>query len=307
MAPSAQLPVDAPNPILIQGLMGTDIMECLAAYWDCPWVPSPLESFSCGEWRVNPISPLAQKSIFIVHDLGPWQRDAWMALGLLCQYAVANHALSIHLIAPYLPYGRQNGGENGPGFNVCGTLLKALHIHGLISIDPHDAECWLEWPIQTQNLMGSHIFFSQWNSKKSIDWVISPDQGGSLRAKQFAEKWTCPWTQLRKKRTENGIHIAHDNPNIFFQKHCLIVDDIVDTGHTLAQSVSYLRQNGAQSITACATHGIFSMGCLDRLEHSGLNDLWVTNSTPTLEPIHSSGKHGSLSIHRVSWAHAYAP
>lgn len=321
MDPRANHWMDGVQPILIQGLMTTECMKLLSAYWQCPWIPCPLTSFPCGEWQVHALSSLAQKSVYIVHDLGPWQRDAWMALGLLVESATASQAQNIHLMVPYLPYGRQNTGKNGPGLNVFGHLLQALSIHQLITLDPHDVGYGRDWCVHTQSLIGAHIFYSQWSAEDPMDWIISPDLGGSIRAQQFSEKWHCPWTPLAKTRTTTGMHMHHPDPTIFFQKNCLIVDDIVDTGHTLAETVAYLRASGAHKLSACITHGLFSNGCLDRLESSGLNDLWVTDSVPvwaatsnatlygpstsTLDSLAHSRRHGSLQIHRVPWAHVY--
>ena len=179
-------------------------------------------------------------------------------------------------------------------------MLHTLSIDFLMTIDPHNLKALDHLPFPTTDFSGMHIFFSSLKNQP-IDWIVSPDYGGQLRARSWAEKLKCAWTSFAKKRTETGLTLHHDHPEIFQHKTCLIIDDILDSGKTLAETTQQLRKYQAKKVIACVTHGIFSSGCCDRLEHAGLDHLWISNSIAHIEkPWQRSG----LRVQEVCWTQA---
>jgi ribose-phosphate pyrophosphokinase len=284
--------------LLVQGLVSGSSVQMLAQQWHCPWLTCPLAQFPCGEWTVRALSGIEGKTIVVVHDLGPWQKDALMALGILTTALMKAKAATIWVIAPYLPYGRQNSPQNGPGFDILGQILGTFAIDHWMVMDAHSPKSMVQWPLSIQSISGIDIFLPELTGQE-IDCVVSPDQGGYERAKNCAERLGCAWTTLSKTRTKKGIEMFHPNPEILRGQRCLIVDDILDTGHTLVKATEHLMESQAKSVMACVTHGLFSPGCLGLLECCGLTDLWISDSVPTFTML--PPRTNLPNIHTISW------
>ena len=285
-------PIGREKSLLIQGLMPQNILESIAKKWGAPWIPSPLMTFPCGEWGCSSLPNLIGIEVVLVHDLSPHHPDTVMALGLVCSAVAEARASKITLLSPYVPYGR-----NPKASRVLGGILRSFAIDLLITIDPHQPLLPQDTDLQTRALSGVAIFLPALD--RTIDWVISPDEGGKHRAKAWAEHLGCAWTCLSKTRTEEGIEVCHPNPTLWKAKTCLIVDDLVDTGHTLAHTCAYVMAHHADSVRACITHGIFSNSCLERLHRSGLSALWISDTLPQGQG--PKAPRGSVPLHVLPW------
>jgi len=113
--------------------------------------------------------------------------------------------------------------------------------------------------------------------------VVSPDAGGVERARHFAQKMEAPLAIVDKRRTDINVaevmHVVGDVNG----KTCLIIDDIIDTAGTLVKTVDALYASGAAAVYACASHAVLSGPAIDRIAHSRLEQLVVTDTIPLRE------------------------
>jgi ribose-phosphate pyrophosphokinase len=119
---------------------------------------------------------------------------------------------------------------------------------------------------------------------KGQSTVVSPDAGGVERARSFAKRLNAPLAIIDKRRTDANVAEVMNIIGEVRGKHCLMVDDLVDTAGTLVKGVEALLEQGAQSVTACATHAVLSGPAVDRISASALQELVVTNTIP-LSPV----------------------
>jgi ribose-phosphate pyrophosphokinase len=264
------------RPLLVQGLVPTHTMIVLAKILGFPWVPGPLSPFSCGEWGCSDVPNMQEISAIVVHEFSQTS-DPLMALGLLCSRLKEAKTERIILMTPYVPYGR-----NPKAVDVLGHILESFGIECLITLDPHLPKFMSTASFDTCIVSGMPIFLSALKNA-AISRVISPDSGGKDRATAWATHMGCPWSCLSKKRTPQGTEIWHHSPD-WFDETCLIVDDVVDTGGTLSQACAYVLSKGARRVMAAVTHGVFSNPCLDHLQTSGLETLWISDSIPQSLP-----------------------
>ncbi|MGH2687669.1 MAG: ribose-phosphate diphosphokinase, partial [Actinomycetota bacterium] len=112
--------------------------------------------------------------------------------------------------------------------------------------------------------------------------VVAPDAGGVHLAEKFAHHLRAPLAFMQKRRRPDLRNVSEtfDLVGDVEGKRCLIVDDMIDTGGTVANAVTLLLRRGATSVTVAASHGVFSKNALERLSQSGLEELIVTNSIP---------------------------
>jgi ribose-phosphate pyrophosphokinase len=126
--------------------------------------------------------------------------------------------------------------------------------------------------------------------------VVSPDAGGVERARFFAKKMEAPIAIVDKRRTEMNVaevmHVIGDVNG----RTALILDDIIDTAGTLVKTAEALLQAGATKVYACATHAVLSGDAIDRIAHSGLEQVIVTNTIPLTERGKSEPKIKVLSV-----------
>jgi len=126
--------------------------------------------------------------------------------------------------------------------------------------------------------------------------VVSPDAGGVERARAFAKRMDAPLAIIDKRRTDVNVaevlHIIGDVDG----KHCLIVDDMIDTAGTLVKGAEALLANGATKVSACATHGVLSGPAVERITNSSLEEVVITNSIPLSEAAVACGRIRSMSV-----------
>jgi ribose-phosphate pyrophosphokinase len=105
-----------------------------------------------------------------------------------------------------------------------------------------------------------------------------------------------PLAIIDKRRTDANVAEVMNIVGDVRGKHCLIVDDLVDTAGTLVNGVEALLEQGAASVTACATHAVLSGPAVERISKSPIQELVVTNSIPLNAEARKCGKIRTLSI-----------
>ena len=126
--------------------------------------------------------------------------------------------------------------------------------------------------------------------------VVSPDAGGVERARSFAKRLNAPLAIIDKRRTDANVAEVMNIIGEVDGKHCLMVDDLVDTAGTLVKGVEALLSQGAKSVTACATHAVLSGPAVERMSLSALQELVVTDSIPLSDQAAASSKIRVLSV-----------
>ena len=119
------------------------------------------------------------------------------------------------------------------------------------------------------------------------------------RARAFAKRLNCPLAIIDKRREEANVAEVMNVVGEVKGRHCMIVDDIIDTAGTLVKGAEALMEKGAASVTACATHAVLSGQAVERIEASVLKEVVVTNSIPLSETAQGSSRIKSLSIAKL--------
>jgi ribose-phosphate pyrophosphokinase len=126
--------------------------------------------------------------------------------------------------------------------------------------------------------------------------VVSPDAGGTERARAFAKRLDAGLAIIDKRRSGPNVsevmHIIGDVAG----ETCIIVDDMIDTAGTLCQAARALQEEGAKGIYACATHAVLSGPALQRIRESCLQEVLVTNSIPSVDRVEACDKLRFLSV-----------
>jgi ribose-phosphate pyrophosphokinase len=113
--------------------------------------------------------------------------------------------------------------------------------------------------------------------------VVSPDAGGVERARAFAKRLNAPLAIIDKRREQANVAEVMNIIGDVQGRHCIMVDDLIDTAGTLVKGAEALMQVGAESVSACATHPVLSGPAVKRIEESQIREVVVTNSIPLKE------------------------
>jgi len=206
----------------------------------------------------------------------------------------------ITAVLPYYGYARQDR-KDKPRVPISARLIAALletaGADRVLTLDLHAAQIQGFFDIPVDHLFASPVLLEHFRALNIPDMtVVSPDAGGVERARAFAKRLNSPLAIIDKRREEANIAEVMNVVGEVDGRHCLLVDDLIDTAGTLVKGAEALLEKGAASVSACATHAVLSGGAVGRIEESCLKEVVVTNSIPLSEEGRKSTRIKSLSI-----------
>lgn len=239
--------------------------------------------FADRERRYRLKGEVAGESVAIIASVLP-APEALFDLMALHRLLKENGAAAIALIVPYLGYARQDRpagrGEASIGIMVV-ELLRWMKPSRFVVFDVHSDRIRRALGRSVVELSALPLFAATL-AKRPPEVIVAPDAGSAPRARQLAGL-------LESKPEVALIDKVRPRPNVAYArrlhgdvrgKKVLIVDDMIDTGGTLAEAVKLVREQGAATIRIAATHGIFSAGALDRLASLPVGEILITNTLP---------------------------
>jgi ribose-phosphate pyrophosphokinase len=129
--------------------------------------------------------------------------------------------------------------------------------------------------------------------------IVSPDAGGVERARAYSKRLGATLAIIDKRREKANVSEVMNIIGDVKGKDAVLVDDIIDTAGTLAHAAQALKDAGARSVAACATHGVLSGPAVERIEKSPLAELIITDTIPLSETAKQSKKIRQLSVARL--------
>ena len=249
----------------------------------CPLGNMNITHFADGEFAVSYEESIRGQHVFLVQSTFP-NSDNLMELLLMIDAAKRASAKSIIAVIPYFGWARQDRKDKprvSIGAKLVANLLSVAGIDRLITMDLHADQIQGFFEIPVDNLYGSTVLPPYIRSLKLENLAIaSPDIGGSKRANSWA------------KFFDSGLVICHktrERPNEVADmkvigdvegKNVVIVDDMIDTAGTICKASSILKEKGALSVRAVATHAVLSGKAYENIEKSALDEVIFTDSIP---------------------------
>jgi ribose-phosphate pyrophosphokinase len=274
----------------------------------CKWLDKPLadaeiRQFSDGEIHLQIQENVRGEDVFVIQPTStPVDRNL-MELLLILDALKRASAKRITAVLPYYGYARQDR-KDRPRVPISARLVAAvLETAGadrVLTLDLHAAQIQGFFDIPVDHLFSAPVMIEYLRTLQLSDiTVVSPDAGGVERARAFAKRLNSPLAIIDKRREEANVAEVMNVVGEVKGRHCMIVDDIIDTAGTLVKGAEALLEKGAASVTACATHAVLSGGAVARIEASLLKEVVVTNSIPLSEETRKSSRIKSLSIAKL--------
>jgi ribose-phosphate pyrophosphokinase len=198
-------------------------------------------------------------------------------------------AKRISAVIPYYGYSRQDkkGRSREPiAAKLVADLLDVTGADRIITIDLHSGQIqgFFDGPVDHLTALPVLADYIRENEQGELV-VVAPDAGRVKSAEKLAGMLGQPLAFLHKRRSRDVPHEVHVREVVgeVAGRHCVMIDDIIDTGGTIVAGAEVLVANGAERVTAVATHGIFSGPAIDRLKNAPLAEIVVTNTVPVPE------------------------
>ncbi|MDD1768256.1 MAG: ribose-phosphate diphosphokinase [Methanomassiliicoccales archaeon] len=251
--------------IVIGGSSSRKLADDLARELGTDVIQATSKRFPDGECYIRLEREGIERDVVIVQNSHP--DDMFVELLLLQDAAARLGAEKITNVIPYFGYARQDKLFNKGEAVSAAVMVEHIEMRAdkVITVDIHSAET-LDWfkiakgvDVHATSCIGSYF------SSKGIDLVLAPDEGAAERAEGVAKILGCDWDHLVKTRL-SGTEVRITPKRLDVKgKSVLIVDDIISTGGTIEAATKQLRSLGARRIVAVCTHGLFTMGALERL------------------------------------------
>ena len=249
-------------------------------------VPVKTTRFSDGEFTVSIEETIRGKEVAIVQSTFP-PTDNLMELLLLVDAAKRASAKRITVVAPFYPYARQDKkgrGREPISARLVADLFKAAGADRIMSVDLHAAQIQGFFDGPVDHLFAMPVLLEHF--QKQLDpttlTVVSPDMGRVRVADIWSDKLGAPLAIIHKRRdpkVPNQVSV-HEIVGEVEGRVCLLVDDLIDTGRTIAKAAEALKANGATGVVVAATHAVFSDPAVEVLQSDFIDQVVVTDTLP---------------------------
>lgn len=244
---------------------------------------STLIKFADGEFQPCFDESVRGCHVFIIQSTNP-PADNLLELLLMIDAAKRASAYKINAVIPYYGFARQDRKDRprvSLGAKLTADLLTSAGVDRVITMDLHADQIQGFFNVPVDHLFGSALFAPYIRSLDLKNLCVSaPDMGGSKRANAYARYLQCEMVlcyKLRKKpNVVEEISVIGDVEG----RNVVIIDDMVDTAGTLSFAAQVMKDRGAASVRAVATHPILSGDAIERINNSPLEELVVTDSIP---------------------------
>jgi len=269
--------------MVFSGTASKYLAEKICASLGCPLGQLQITNFSDGEFAVSYEESIRGRDVFLVQSTFP-NSDNLMELLLMIDAAKRASARQINAVMPYFGWARQDRKDKprvSIGAKLIADLLSVAGIDRLITMDLHADQIQGFFDVPVDHLYGSGVLLPYLASLNLENPVIaSPDAGGAKRAKTFANYLDCPLVLCNKTRARANVVESIQIIGDVKGKDVIIVDDMVDTAGTITKAADVMKEAGARSVRACASHCVMSGPASERVQNSALEEIVFTDSIP---------------------------
>ena len=270
---------------IISGKTSENLAKKLSKKIKANLVKSEIRVFPDGESKITLIGKISKKKSIVLQSIYPPVDTNLVQVLSLITKAKENSSEVIAVI-PYMGYARQDR-EFLPGeivtMKVLGKLFKSAGASKIIVVDIHSSIGLKHFSIKTKNvtaipdLVG---FFKKLSLKNPL--VVSPDQGGKERAKEFAKEFNSDYIALEKTRDKKTgkVKIKTKNLEEVENRDLILVDDIISTGGSIIKATQFLKKQKCKRIYVACTHALLMNDAEKKIKKAGVTSIISTNTIP---------------------------
>jgi ribose-phosphate pyrophosphokinase len=273
--------------VLVSGRAHPELARQVAAELDTELVPTEARTFSNGEIYARYGESVRGCDAFVLQShtrpINEWLMEQLIMVDALKRAS----AKRITVVAPFYPYARQDKkgrGREPISARLVADMFKAAGADRIMSVDLHAAQIQGFFDGPVDHLFAMPVLLEHF--QKQLDpatlTVVSPDMGRVRVADTWSDKLGVPLAIIHKRRdprVPNEVSV-HEIVGEVEGRACLLVDDMIDTGRTIAKGAQALKNSGATSVVVAATHAVFSDPATEVLQSDWIDQVVVTDTLP---------------------------
>ena len=249
-----------------------------------PLGKSIVKSFSDGEIMVEIGENVRGRDVHVIQPTCEPANENLMELLVMIDALKRASSATITAVIPYFGYARQDrkvAPRTPITSKLVADLLTTAGADRVLTMDLHAGQIQGFFNIPVDHLYSAPVLLEDMKGRFEDVVVVSPDAGGTERARAFAKRLDAGLAIIDKRRSgPNVSEIMHVIGDID-DRVCVIIDDMIDTAGTLCQAAKVLKEKGARAVYACAAHPVLSGPAIERINDSCLVEVLVTNTIPT--------------------------
>ncbi len=265
---------------ILGGTSAKNVARNLANKIYQPLLQATYKRFPDDEFYVRVLDDISGEDVLIVQTAYP---DPKIIELLLMQDAVHDAgAKKITVVLPYFGYSRQDKRfEEGEAISARAVAQHiSIHADCVITVDPHKEHILKFFTVPAYSCSAVSTI-AQYLKEKNIDFILAPDKGAKERGKEAATLIDCEYDYLEKTRIDGTTVKIKPKKLDAHGKHVAIIDDIISTGGTMANSIKELKKQGAKTVSVACTHGLFVGGAKEKLLSADCDEIISTDTIET--------------------------
>lgn len=278
-----------------------NLAESISKTLNTRLVKADVKRFSDMEVFVEVQENVRGEDMFIIQSTSYPANDNLMELLVSLDALRRASARRITAVIPYYGYARQDR-KSGPRTPISAKLVANLITKAgadrILTMDLHAGQIQGFFDIPTDNLFAAPVFVKdiegRYKNKPVV--IVSPDVGGVVRARAIARRINANLAIIDKRREKAGLSEVMNIIGDVSNHHCIIVDDIIDSGGTICNAAQALIDVGALSVDAYVTHGVLSGSAVSNISNSPLTSLVTTDSIKATDAVRISSNIRQISI-----------
>jgi ribose-phosphate pyrophosphokinase len=286
--------------IVFSGNSNIPLAQEICSQLGVPVGNAKVKTFSDGEIMVEIGENVRGRDVYIIQSTCAPSNQNLMELLIMIDALKRASAAQITAVIPYFGYARQDrkvAPRTPITSKLVADLISTAGASRVVTVDLHAGQIQGFFNIPVDHLYSNPVLLADITQRfQQRVVVVSPDAGGTERARAFAKRLDAGLAIIDKRRSGPNVsevmHIIGDVEG----ETCIIVDDMIDTAGTLCQAAKALKDKGAKAIYAYAAHAVLSGPALERINDSALNEVVVTNSVPVLDKLKACPKLRQLPI-----------
>ncbi|MCA1986389.1 MAG: ribose-phosphate pyrophosphokinase [Desulfovibrio sp.] len=284
---------------IVTGTANPELAYAICDHLGCRLTPAVTETFSDGEIRVEIKDNVRGNDVFVVQPTCAPVNIHLMQLCLILDALKRASAGRVTAVVPYYGYARQDRKvvPRAPiSAKLVSDFLTVAGMHRLITIDLHAGQIQGFFDLPVDNLYALPVFLEYMRGLEGDIVCVSPDAGGTERARAYAKRLGAGLAIIDKRRDEPNKAKAMNVIGDVKGKRAVVLDDMIDTAGTIVAAADVLLAAGAEDVIACATHPVLSGPAIERLQQSKFSKILVTNTIPLGEKKEACPKIEVMSV-----------
>jgi len=279
------------------------LAESIAAYLEVPCGRVRCTRFSDGEVFTEIQENVRGVDVYVVQPTCTPVNDNLMELLVLTDALKRASAGSITAVVPYYGYGRQDrkvAPRTPITAKLVADLISAAGCGRVVAMDLHAGQIQGFFNVPFDHLYAMPVFLEYLRPRfEGRPVMVSPDAGGVERTRAYAKRLRADLAIIDKRRELANVSEVMNVIGEIEGRDCVLLDDMIDTAGTMTNAASVLKDQGARSVIAAATHPVLSGPAIERIMDSPLEEVVVTDTIPLKPEAAECGKFKVLSVARL--------